>query len=79
MIMKQQKEKTLTLKDFLDTIKDLRESLASKQDLEGLATKQDVEDTRGSVLDAIEDLENRIDPKLTNHEKRISALERAKN
>lgn len=123
--MKKQNDKVLTEKVFIDTIKELRETFASKKDLEGLATKDDVraivkdelvgyatkEDVREiikdeltgyptkedlkeefhkfsttqlaqatiQVLDAVEDLENRIDPKLKNHDKRLTKLELTKN
>lgn len=113
--MKKQGDKVLTEKVFVDTIKELRDHFASKEDvrvivsneLAGYATKEDVsviirgelkdyatkEDLKKefknfaktelgvteTLLDAIEGSDKDSGLKFSNHEKRITALEHAKN
>lgn len=94
--MKKQNDKVLTEKVFIDTIRELRETFASKKDLEALATKDDLknlvtkEDLKqefknfaetelNSVSEQIMNAIEATDKEVKNHERRISALEHAKN
>ncbi len=121
--MKKQEEKVLTEKVFIQTIRELREVFATKEDLKNelkrfatkedlerfatkedlreelkayatkedlerfatkeelkrFATKKDLEDMQNSLLDAIEGTDSFTRKKLSDHEKRITALETSKN